>query len=177
MLDPIMQGECGFSRLHKLDAKTCTSTLALAPRRQHLCFGFVTLSLRCTFVNFSIAFGFCSHIFFLLWLCIVWLIGWHDFGPDFEMGKPKASNRINVKHFPVAQEIEILQFTDQKVKEVAQFQRKRNEMVHYLSFQGRCTYWATNIAVKQKERSSLKREIWQTNDSPQEEQLLGLGRW
>ena len=77
------------------------------------------------------------------------------------MGKPKASNRINVKHFPVAQEIEILQFTDQKVKEVAQFQRKRNEMVHYLSFQGRCTYWATNIAVKQKERSSLKREICQ----------------
>ena len=47
-------------------------------------------------------------------------------------------------------------------------------MVHYLSFQGRCTYWATNIAVKQKERSSLKREICQKNDSPQGEQLLGL---
>ena len=34
-------------------------------------------------------------------------------------------------------------------------------MVHYSSFQRRCSYWATNIAVKQKERSSLKREICQ----------------
>ena len=77
------------------------------------------------------------------------------------MGKSKASNRVTVKHFPVAQKMEILQLADQKVKKVALFQRKRNEMVHYLSFQGHCTYWAINIAVKQKQRSSLKREICQ----------------
>ena len=82
------------------------------------------------------------------------------------MSKPKASNHVTVTHFPVAQKMEILQLADQKVKKSLHFKEKRNEMGNYLSFQGRCTYWATNIAVKQKERSSLKREIFQKNDSP-----------
>ena len=92
------------------------------------------------------------------------------------MGKPKASNRVTVKHFSVAQKMEILQLADQISKKFAIFQRKRNEIVHYLSFQGRCAYRVTNTAVKQKEKSWLKREICQKNDSPQEEQLLELGR-
>ena len=79
------------------------------------------LSLRCTFANFFTTFDFCSHICFFLWLCIVWLIGWHDFEPDFEMGQPNASNRLTTKHFPVAQKVENLQLEDQKVKKSLYF--------------------------------------------------------
>ena len=97
------------------------STLTLAPRRQHLCLGFVTLSLRLHFCELFHNLRFLQPFFFLLWWRIVWLIGWNDFGPDFEMGKPKAFNRVAVKHFPVAQKMGILRLADQKLKKLLYF--------------------------------------------------------
>ena len=48
------------------------------------------------------------------------------------MGKPKASNLVTVKHFPVAQKMEIFQLADQKVKKSLYF--KENVMKQCITY-------------------------------------------